>query len=146
VTTLGLGSYGEGATSIRVGMRSGILRYASVALGGVGTVGVVLAAFSILQRQPKEAFQLLGNWGVWWIVTLVLGYFAFTLAMKAVDHLGRLASGVQDTAVAMTRLAEKDDRERDRMITETAYVGQKVRAMAESMERIERHLLGRQEG
>jgi hypothetical protein len=33
----------------------------------------------------------------------------------------------------MSRIADKDDRERDRMITETAYIGQRLERMAQEM-------------
>jgi hypothetical protein len=40
---------------------------------------------------------------------------------------------VQATAVAMNKIADRDDRERDRMITQTAYTCQRIEALTSEM-------------
>ena len=69
-------------------------------------------------------------------------FLLWDLAKEGLKYLGTLAEGVKETAVAMNRLADKDDRERDRMLTETAYISQSVRRMSERHERCEERAAG----
>ena len=143
-------------SEIRVDLKSRFLDRALHLLGALipgASLAMVLGAFTLLRQQPKEGFELLRQWGAWWVVVLVVGYWIWSLGMRLIDKLERLASGVQDSAVSIARLADRDDRERDRMITETAYVSQKVRevsatlvGMKEQNDRIEQLLQARQEG
>lgn len=96
-------------------------------------VAVVLGIFTLLRQEPKDGFGLLRQWGAGWVIALAVGYWAWTIAMRALDHLGTLAAGVQDSAVAIARLADKDDRERDRMITETSYIGAEMKKISSSL-------------
>lgn len=138
------------ATDVRVFFREGWVKAIGVALGGTGSVAVVLGTYELIEREPKLAFDLLAQWGGRFVLCLVFGVLLYKLAILFIAHLARLAAGVQEMAVAMARLADKDDRERDRMITETMYVGaqmQKVSAtigeVKEQMNRIEQHVMQR---
>lgn len=93
-------------------------------------VAVVLGLFTLLRQEPKDGFGLLRQWGAGWVIELAIGYWAWTIAMRGLDYLGKLAGGVQDSAIAIARLADKDDRERDRMITETSYIGSEMKKIS----------------
>jgi len=96
-------------------------------------VAVVLGLFALLRQQPKDGFGLLRQWGAGWVIALAVGYWAWTIAMRGLDYLGKLAAGVQDSAIAIARLADKDDRERDRMITETSYIGAEMKKITNGL-------------
>lgn len=142
-------------SEIRVDLKSRFLDRVLHLLGALipgASLAIVLGAFTLLRQQPKEGFDLLRQWGAWWMVVLVGGYWIWSLGMRLIDKIERLATGVQDSAVSIARLADRDDRERDRMITETAYVGQKMQElgvtlgeMKEQNDRIEQ-MLQRREG
>ncbi len=124
MTTLGLNPHS--GSELRVGFRSGILRTFVLSLGGAGGLGLVLAAIQVAHDSPAEFFKLLQGWGAAWLIALVALYFAWDIGKGAVGQLSKLADGVKDSAVAVNRIADRDDRERDRMVTETAYVGQQL--------------------
>lgn len=135
MTVLGLHTTPPG-NEIRVSLSSRMLGKVVRVAGGLipgAAVAVVLGVFTLLKEQPKDGFGLLRQWGVGWVIALAGGYWAWTIAMRALDYLGRLASGVQDSAVAIARLADKDDRERDRMITETSYIGAEMKKITSSL-------------
>lgn len=117
-----------------MGFRSGRIRSLAVKLGGTGLVGVALGALVVARQQPSQVFDLLARWGFWWLLGLAGMFMAWDLVKIGLGYLSKLADSVQQTAVAMNRIADKDDRERDRMVTETAFVGQRLQRMAEQHE------------
>lgn len=126
VTGLGLSSTGHSAGEIRVGFRHGLVRHLGVTIGGAGVLGLAIAVVDLAQREPQQFFELLSKWGWVWIITLAAIFVVWDFSRALALHLGKLASSVQETAVAMNRIADKDDRDRDRMQTEIAFVGQRV--------------------
>ena len=132
--TLGLGGHGTPSGEVKVGFRSGWLKSFGLKVGSAGLIGIVLAAMALAKQQPTQVFALLANWGVVWVLALAAMFLLWDLAKEGLKYLGILAEGVKETAVAMNRLADKDDRERDRMLTETAYISQSVRRMSERHE------------
>lgn len=132
MTVLGLGASGAG-NEIRVGFRSGWVRSLAVTVGGVSAVGLTVAALNLIERQPAQMFELLSKWGFVWLLGLVGMLMAWDLAKMGLSYLGKLADSVQDSAVAMNRIADRDDRERDRMVTETAFIGQRLERLTEEM-------------
>ena len=123
MTTLGLSSpSGE----LRIGTRSGLIRSFVLTMGGAGGIGIALATVDLAQHSPEQFFRLLQGWGAAWLIAIVALYFAWDIGKGAVGQLGKLADGVKDSAIAVNRIADRDDRERDRMVTETAYVGQQL--------------------
>ena len=134
----------QSGSEIKVDLKSRLLDRILHLLGLMipgASLAVVLGALTLLRQQPHDGFSVLRQWGAWWMVVIAAGYWIWTLAMRIIDLVGskldKLAIGMQDSAVAIARLADRDDRERDRMITETAYIGQKMTRMSEAMERIE---------
>jgi hypothetical protein len=124
---------GHADGQLRLGFRSGILRTFALSFGGVSGAGIALGAFQLIKDNPSVAFQVLQKWGFVWLLGLVAMYFGWDLLKRGLVHLGALSSAVQDSAVAISRIADKDDRERDRMITETAFIGQRLEIMASEM-------------
>jgi hypothetical protein len=118
---------------LKLGFRTGILRTFVISFGGAGGVGIAFAAFQLIKDNPTVAFQVLQKFGFLWLLGLVAMYFGWDLLKRGLVHLGALSTAVQDSAVAIARIADKDDRERDRMITETAFIGQRLEIMAAEM-------------
>lgn len=130
---LGLADAARSGTEIHVGFRGGWIRYLSLTLGGGIAFGVAALFFNLAGRDPAQVFLLLQRWGVQGLLGLVAMLLFWDLVKRGLSHLGRLATAVQDSAVAIGRIADKDDRERDRMITETSFVGQRVERLAAEM-------------
>jgi len=118
---------------IRIGFRTGWIRSIAIAMGGASVVGIGLGLLGLAERQPTQMFELLSRWGFVWLLALAAMVLLWDLAKLALGYLGKLADSVQDSAVAIGRLADRDDRERDRMITETAFIGQRLERMADEL-------------
>lgn len=131
MTSLGLGAMESNVGEIRVGFRSGLFRSIAITAGGAGLIGLALGVLSLAQKQPAQVFELLSRWGFVWLLVLAAMFLLWDLLKVALGYLGKLADSVSETAVAMNRIADKDDRERDRMITETAFVGQRLERMSQ---------------
>jgi hypothetical protein len=129
----GVADAAKSGAELRVAFRSGFVRMLSITLGGVGLVGAAAMVFDFAAKQPTQVIELLSRWGAAWLLALAAMLLGWDLLKRGLAHLGTLAHGVQESAVAIGRIAEKDDRERDRMITETAYVGQRVERLATEM-------------
>jgi hypothetical protein len=114
------------STEISVGFRSGWVRTLAISVGGIGMAGVAWGFLSPAPSQPAQVFELLSHWGFVWLLSLAAMVLAWDLLKVGLGYLGKLADSVQESAVAMNRIADRDDRERDRMITETAYVGEQM--------------------
>ncbi len=130
MTSLGLGAPGSQASQMQVGFRGGWVRSLAVKVGGAGLLGVALALVTLAKQQPAQVFDLLERWGFWWLLGLVAMLLLWDLAKIGLAYFGNLADSVRETAVAMSRIADKDDRERDRMVTETAFGAQRREKMA----------------
>jgi hypothetical protein len=130
VTGLGLSGVARPTGEIRLGFRTGMIRSAAVTVGGAGLVGLVIAVINLASKQPGQMFELLSRWGFVWLLVLIGMAFLWDLAKLALNYLGKLADSVQETAVAMNRIADRDDRERDRMTTEISYVGQRMERLS----------------
>ncbi len=134
MTVPGLGGSGlpSGLPSgqLRLGFRSGRVRSAALTLGGVGLAGMVYAIVHLAAKDTEGVISLLYRWGSLWLVVLAAMAFLWDLAKLGLGHLGKLVDSVQESAVAITRIADRDDRERDRMATETAYLGQRMEKLS----------------
>lgn len=133
MTGLGLSASGRQPSEIRIGLRSGWVRFLSITFGGAGLVGTLIAVVDLAQRQPQQVFELLAHWGFWWIIAIIALLILWDLAKLVLGSLAKLADSVQDTAVAMNRIADRDDRDRDRMITETSFIGQRMERLTAEM-------------
>ena len=126
---IGLG-LGEGqkqpSGEVRVGFRRGWVRSIAVTVGGAGAIGLAVGILDLAEKQPGQAFELLQKWGFAWLLALAGMLLVWDLIKVGLRYLEKLADSVQQSAVAMNRIADKDDRERDRMTTEISYVGQRM--------------------
>ena len=103
-----------------------MLRSVALTAGGVGLIGLALGVLQLAHSQPDKFFDLLGRWGFVWVLVLAALIIAWDLLKVGLSHLGKLADSVQESAVAIRCIADRDDRERDRMITETAFIGHRM--------------------
>ena len=126
----GLGGATMPSGQIRVGFRSGWVRTLAISIGGFSLVGLAYAIARMAQQDSVGVIGLLYRWGFLWLLVLAAMGFLWDLAKIGLGYLGKLAGSVQDSAVAMTRIADRDDRERDRMATETAYLGQRMEKLS----------------
>lgn len=133
MNVLGLGVTGKSKAEIRVGFRSGWIRSITVALGGAGILGLVFGMFNLAREQPDRVFALLGQWGFLWLIVLALMFLAWDLVKTGMHYLARLADSVQDSAVAMNRIADRDDREQERVTNEIGFVGRRLERLASDL-------------
>ena len=112
MTTLGLA---EAAVQTPKGefsasFRSGWVKHLRVALSSAGGAAVVLAIVSLLQKQPTEAFHLLGAWGPWPVLALaallLLGRIGASMTETLQHSFSAFVHSAQESAHASTRTAE----------------------------------------
>ena len=130
MTVLGLGSHERSGSEVRVGFRSGWVRSVGITIGSAGIVSLVIGLMNLAREQPAQMFDLLSRWGFVWLISLAAMFLVWDLAKT---YLGRLSESIQEMAVAMNRVAEKDDRERDRVANEIGFVGRRVERMASDL-------------
>lgn len=134
--SLGLSGSGAPLGEVRVGFRSGWIRGLAISVGGAGLVGLVIAVLDLAQHNPQQFFELLSRWGWVWIIALASIFVVWDFSRALAAHLGKLADSVQQSAVAINRIADKDDRERDRMQTEVAFIGRRMMALTDEQQEI----------
>lgn len=116
-----------------------------------GAAGVMIAFtlgfFDLLKRDPAASSELLRGWGPGFVLGLLALIVLGSFLDKMVDAQRSSVDAQQKVAIALTTLAEKDDRDRDRMVTETQYMAQRmdqtheaVTSMAAQLRRIEMRL------
>lgn len=133
MTVLGLGSHSRPSGEIRVGFRRGVVRSLVVTLGGAGLVSLAIGLINLSREQPTQMFDLLSKWGFVWIIALAGMFLAWDLAKVGLAHLAELVRSIQAGAVAMNRIADRDDRERDRLANEIGFVGRRVERLASDL-------------
>lgn len=113
---------------------------------GVGVV-ITLGFLDLLKNNPSSASEVLRGWGPGFVLGLLALVVGGAFLDKMVDAQRSSVEAQQEVAVALTKLAERDDRDRDRMVTETQYMAQRmdqthalVTSMAAQLERIEARL------
>jgi hypothetical protein len=132
---LGLSGAGDHSGEIRVGFRRGLVRYLGITIGGAGILGLVVAVLGLAQKEPQRFFDLLSRWGFVWLLSLAAMGFAWDLVGKGIGHIGRLADSMHESAIAVNRIADRDDRERDRMQMEIAFVGGRMEKLSADHEK-----------
>lgn len=132
MTGLGLGAV-QKPGEIQVKFRAGWLRSVAITMGSASILGLGIGLLNLAQREPVQLFELLSRWGFVWLLALAAMVLVWDLAKIALGYIGRLADSVQETAVAMGRIADRDDRDRDRMITETAFIGQRLERLSDEL-------------
>jgi hypothetical protein len=135
LTGLGLSGAGGHSGEIRVGFRRGMFRYLGVTVGGAGLLGLAIAVVELARREPQRFFDLLSKWGFIWLLALAGMAFIWDLLRNGMGYLGQLSKSVQESAVAMNRIADKDDRDKDRMQSEIAFIGRRMLALSDDQQK-----------
>ena len=95
--------------------------------GAAGVMlAVTLALLDLLKTSPSAAMDLLKTWGPGFVLGLLALLVVSSFLDKMVDAQKSGVEAQQQVAVALTQLAERDDRDRDRMVTETQYMAQRM--------------------
>jgi ubiquinone biosynthesis protein UbiJ len=116
-----------------------------------GAAGIMLAItlsfIKLLGTDPAAGTELLRGWGPGFVLGLLALVVVGAFLDKMVDAQRSSVDAQQKVAVALTQLAERDDRDRDRMVTETQYMAQRmdqthalVTSVAAQLSRIEMKL------
>ena len=116
--------------------------------GAAGVIVTILLGYmELLKVNPTAGTDLLRSWGPGFVLGLLALLVIGVFLDKMVDAQRSSVSAQQQVAVALTQLAERDDRERDRMVTETQYMAQRmdqthalVTSVAAQLSRIEMKL------
>jgi hypothetical protein len=107
---LGLGSALGKPSEVEVGFRAGWVKYAKIALSSAGGAAIILAVFSILDRQPAAGFGLLASWGPWPVLGLVglaiFGKFMSRMSDTIQSSFTAIVSNSKQTADAQTKTAD----------------------------------------
>ena len=135
MTGLGLSGSGRHSGEIRVGFRHGLVRYLGITIGGASVLGLAIGVGDLAQKEPQRFFDLLSRWGFVWLLALAAMAFLWDLAGKGMGYLGRLADSVQESSQAMNRIADRDDRDKDRMQAEIAFVGGRMERLSAEHEK-----------
>jgi hypothetical protein len=106
--------------------------------GGSMGLGAYVAylCFEILKAQPVLAIQTIGQWGALPILMGFGMYFGNARVSEFIGVLRENTTAQQELAGAVKQIAEKDDRQAERMSTMTAYVGQKMGEILEQQQEI----------
>lgn len=95
--------------------------------GAAGVIITIMLAYAeLLKRDPVAAMDLLKGWGPGFVLGLLALVVVGVFLDKMVDAQRSGVDAQQKVAVALTQLAERDDRDRDRMLTETQYMAQRM--------------------
>ena len=116
-------------------------------------LAVTLAFFELLKINPAASAELLKLWGPGFVLGLLALLVVGSFLDKMVDAQQSGVQAQQRVAIALTQLAERDDRDRDRMVTETQYMAQRmdqthalVTSVAAQLDRIEVKLRSKEPG
>jgi hypothetical protein len=95
-----------------------------------GAAGLMLALalgfFELLKNNPAAGIEVLKSWGPGFVLALLALVVVGSFLDKIVDAQTAGVEAQQKVAVALAQLAERDDRDRDRMVTETQYMAQRM--------------------
>jgi hypothetical protein len=97
-----------------------------LALGGGWSIGAAVAygVFELLHQDPKDAFPLLRSWGPWAFLSIIAVYVVYDLVKMLLNIFQRGVIAMEHTAVALQRVADKDDRQTQELQTLTSYTSQ----------------------
>lgn len=107
-------------------------------------IAITLGIIDLLKSSPTAGVELLKSWGPGFLLGLLAIAVVGTFLDKMTSSWQSSVDAQKQVAVALTQLSEKDDRDRDRMVTETQYMAQRmdqthslVQAVSEQLRRIE---------
>ena len=106
------------------GIEMGQAMLKKLVIGGGLAGAIALYLYQIVQHNPKEAFGMLGQFGPSFIISLVVIVLFWNVLKMAVAQMEKLADGVQDLSIAVTKIAEKDDRRQEEMQRMAAFSAQ----------------------
>jgi hypothetical protein len=89
-------------------------------------IAILLTYMQLLKTNPTAGTDLLKGWGPGFVLGLLALVVVGVFLDKMVDAQRSSVDAQQKVAVALTQLAERDDRDRDRMVTETQYMAQRM--------------------
>jgi hypothetical protein len=89
-------------------------------------IAILLTYMQLLKTNPTAGTDLLKGWGPGFVLGLLALVVVGVFLDKMVDAQRAGVEAQQKVAVALTQLAERDDRDRDRMVTETQYMAQRM--------------------
>ena len=147
MTVLGLGDLvpsGEVAATFK----SGWVRHFKLGLSSAGGAAVVIAVFSLLEREPAEGFKLLGQWGPWPVIALValalVGRFMSRMNETVSTTFGAVVRSVQaqasasgKTADALTRLADQGGKQAEEVRRLAIYAAREFPAMYDRFDQLD---------
>jgi hypothetical protein len=117
---------GESGTDVRIGFRSGWVRYVNVVFGGVGVAAVLLVVGRVLESDPKQAFALLQAWGPNFFIAMVVVMILGAQLERMVEIQREGARAQHQMAEAMSAIAQKDDRQLQEIQTLSSYTAQQM--------------------
>jgi hypothetical protein len=132
---LGISAGKSADGELEVGFRRGWLRSIKFVLSSAGGAAAAIAVVELLDKQPREGFALLTQWGPWPFIALValaivagfMSQMSGTIqttfaAVVASSQLG--AEAQTRTADALTRLAEQGGRQAEEVRRLAIYAAQ----------------------
>lgn len=106
-----------------------------------GIAGVMLAItlgfIEMLKQDGNAGTDLLKSWGPGFLLGLLAIVIIASFLDKMVDSQQSSVDAQQRVAVALTQLAERDNRDRDRMATEMQYIMQRMEQIHSATTRME---------
>jgi len=121
---------------VKIGFRYGWLRSVAVGLGGASVAAIVMGGYKILETQPSEAFALLRSWGPNPLIEISVVVVFGTLLQQFVEIAKQGVEAQRDMAEAMTKIAEKDDRQLQEIQTLSAYTATQAERMHRRTDRM----------
>jgi hypothetical protein len=95
-----------------------------------GLAGMMLAMVAgfveLLKINPAAGTEMLKSWGPGFVLAILALVVVGSFLDKMVDAQTTAVDAQQKVALALSALAERDDRDRDRMVTETQYMAQRM--------------------
>lgn len=109
-----------------------------VAPGVLGVVfAIALQFFRLMNAQPKEALELLARWGPNFLLGILIVAVVGGLLSQVVEISRDGVAAQNRMAEAMTRIAEKDDRQLQEIQTLAAYTAQEGRRVHDRLDGVE---------
>jgi hypothetical protein len=139
---------GRDDVALNLGVRGHLL--ASVvqivrALAPGAGVALGVALIGWLKLDPTDSLGLLRTWGIWWLVAVLALVFVWDLARRVergvARSLDRMGDGLHEMSVAVTRIADKDDRQMEELRRLSVYAAREITGVFARFDKVEELLL-----